>query len=166
VALWLAGRGDPAAAEEHARRTRDREHLRAEVARTIEELRAAFRAPAREERLAAKERLLGALRERLARAPFESERYRAAGRIEWTLPALLLHDVYGGDGPLLDGVWRTLGESLPGYLDALRRAGASEDPRAELERIARPAEPPLPGSREGAGRGPREPGTGLVRVEI
>jgi len=143
VALWLAGRGDSALAEEHARRTRDRERLRAEVARTIEELRAAFAAEEREVRLEAKARILAELRGRLAAAPFESDRTRVAGRIEWTLPALLLQDVYGGDGPLLDRVWRASGGTLPAYLDLLRRAAGSDDPRAELERSADP-EPPKP----------------------
>jgi len=136
VALWLAERGDAAAAEEHARRCRDRERLRAEIARTIDELRRAFESPDRERRLAARAERLGELRERLAATPFESQRYRAAARIEWTLPALLLQDVYGGDAPLLDGVWRTAGGSLPGYLDALRRASEGEEPRRELERIS------------------------------
>lgn len=136
VALWLAGRGDPAASEEYGRRARDRERLRAEVARTIEELRAAFAAEEREVRLAEKARILAALRARLAAAPLESERFRAAREIEWTLPALLLQDVYGGDGPLLDGVWRAAGGSLEEYLDSLRRAARTEDPRGALARMA------------------------------
>ena len=140
VRAWLRERGETEALRTHAERCHDRERLRGEVARLLEELGAAFEAPERQERLRGKEEAIARFRARLAADPFRSARYARLAEVEWTLPALLLVDVYGGDGPLLEAVYRSVGEDLPAYLERLQEAAASDDPRARLEEWAEKSE--------------------------
>lgn len=142
VETWLVSRGLDDVLTCHRARERDRERLRVEVERTIAALEEGFRAEERVARLAARDRALAGFRERLAAADFESERYSRLDTWEWSLPALLLLDVYGGDGPLLDALWEASGRSIERYLEFLAEAAAAPEPRMWIAERAGVGAPP------------------------
>jgi len=139
---WLTSQGLVADLRQHEARTRDRERLRRAVAEVLEELRVVFLQHDRSARLLGREEALSGFRADLEGIEFESSAYRGdevrpplADR-PWSLPGLLLIDVYGGDGPLLDAIWRRTGCSIPQYLQLLKRAADRDNPRATLEEWA------------------------------
>ena len=136
VRAWLEERGETAALAEHSSRLADRERLRTAVAVVLEELREAFVSEDRSQRLAAKEAVLARFAARWREAPPQSAHYAGLVEAEWNLPSLLLIDVYGGDGELLERIYDLCGRSLPSYLMRLQDAAKTEDPRATLEKWA------------------------------
>ncbi len=146
VQAWLAERGEIEAMAEHRLRIEDREQLREAVAGVLDELRVSFEAPEREVRLAGKRDALERFSARFRDHPPKSARYGTLSKVEWTLPALLLIDVYGGDGPLLETVFEACNRSIPRYLAKLRDAAGSPDPRELLGSWTEQAEPRGTGS--------------------
>ncbi len=144
VAAWLREQGRTEAAREHARRCSDRELLRREICSLLETLRRVFEATDRQERLRGKEEAMQSFAERLRSLSFQSARSASWAEVSWTLPRLLLFDVYGGDGELLDRAFTSVGARLPAYFDLLRAATGVEDPRGFLEAAGRDARPPTP----------------------
>ncbi len=139
---WLTSQGLISDLRQHEARIRDRERLRRAVTEVLEELRLVFLRPDRAARMLGREEVLSAFRSTLQETQFESSAYRGEeGRPgladrTWSLPALLLIDVYGGDGPLLDAIWQRAGCSIPQYLELLKRAAEDENPRGTLEEWA------------------------------
>ena len=136
VRAWLMELGDTEALEEHTRRLADRERLRSEVASLLDELREVFTAESRQERIAGKEAALARFAALWRQEPPQSAHYGGLVDAEWSLPALLLIDVYGGDGELLERVFDRCENSLPTYLQRLQEAAETEDPRGTLEKWA------------------------------
>ncbi|MCA8961867.1 MAG: aminopeptidase [Planctomycetes bacterium] len=116
--------------ERYRAEQRDRGRVVSAVARARTELTLAFQHPNREARLTAKGRILADLREALAQAHLESERYVVYSEIEWNLPLLLSFDLYSGDVATLDALWEEAGEELPAFLEKFTRGDGIDRLRA------------------------------------
>ncbi|MFN0059146.1 MAG: aminopeptidase [Planctomycetota bacterium] len=106
---------------EHVAAHGDAERLAAALARARAALEVAFRAPERDTRLAARERIFTELTHELASTDFESAEYQAWRRAAWSLPLLLSFDLYRGEVELFERAWRACGGDVARLLATLQQ---------------------------------------------